>query len=40
MERYRGAGWRKRELVASRFRAEYDRLDAAHLPHLAPDQVP
>jgi hypothetical protein len=39
-ERRRRADWRKCELAASRFRAEFDNRDAASLPHLAPDQVP
>jgi hypothetical protein len=39
-ERQRRSDCRKRELAASRFRAECDNRDAAPLPHLAPDQVP
>jgi hypothetical protein len=40
IERQRRADWRKRELAASRFRAECEQLDASRLPHFAPDQVP
>jgi hypothetical protein len=40
IERRRRADWRKREVAASRFRSECDQLDAARLPHIAPDQVP
>jgi hypothetical protein len=40
IERQRRADWRKRGVAASRFRAACDRLDAARLPYLAPDQVP
>jgi hypothetical protein len=38
-ERRRRADWRKRELAASRFRAECDHLKAARSPHLVRDQV-
>jgi Zn-finger nucleic acid-binding protein len=39
VEHRRRADWRRRELAASRFVAEYDHAEAAALPPSEPDRV-